>query len=112
MVLGGHWGDHSITLRAGKHTWAAMVILGAKLEAKLGATVTSRAGSAVGEAGGEAGSKAGSKAGSNGNFEAGHALLFDFGRPITLLSPKNLPGTHQYAVTLVAQIVAQIFGLF
>ena len=44
----------------------------------------------------------------------GNALsfLFDFGRPITLLSPKNLPGTHQYAVTLVAQIVAQILGLF
>ena len=40
------------------------------------------------------------------------SFLFDFGRPITLLSPKNMPGTHQYAVTLVAQIVAQIFGLF
>ena len=66
----------------------------------------------MGEAGGEAGGKAGSNAGSNGNFEAGHALLFDFWRPITLLSPKNMPGTHQYAVTLVAQIVAQIFGLF
>ena len=40
------------------------------------------------------------------------ALLFDFWRPITLLSPKNMPGTHQYAVRLVAQIVAQIFGVF
>ena len=39
------------------------------------------------------------------------ALLFDFWRPITLLSPKNMPGTHQYAVTLVAQIVAQILGV-
>ena len=36
------------------------------------------------------------------------SFVVDFGRPITLLSPKNLPGTHQYAVTLVAQIVAQI----
>ena len=25
---------------------------------------------------------------------------------------KNMPGTHQYAVTLVAQIVAQVLGLF
>ena len=40
------------------------------------------------------------------------SFVFDFGRPITLLSPINMPGTHQYAVTLVAQIVAQIFGLF
>ena len=40
------------------------------------------------------------------------SFLFDFGRPITLLSAKNLAGTHQYAVTLVAQIVAQIFELF
>ena len=40
------------------------------------------------------------------------SFVVDFGRPITLLSPKNLPGTHQYAVTLVAQIVAQILGLF
>ena len=40
------------------------------------------------------------------------SCVFDFGRPITLLSPKNMPGTHQYAVTLVAQIVAQILGLF
>ena len=40
------------------------------------------------------------------------SFVFDFGRPITLLSPKNMPGTHQYAVTLVAQIVAQILGLF
>ena len=39
-------------------------------------------------------------------------ILFDFGRSVTLLSPKNMPGTHQYAVRLVAQIVAQIFGLF
>ena len=36
------------------------------------------------------------------------SFVFDFGRPITLLSAKNLAGTHQYAVTLVAQIVAQI----
>ena len=39
------------------------------------------------------------------------SFVVDFGRPITLLSPKNLPGTHQYAVTLVAQIVAQILGV-
>ena len=38
-------------------------------------------------------------------------ILFGFGRSVTLLSPKNLPGTHQYAVTLVAQIVAQILGV-
>ena len=37
------------------------------------------------------------------------SFLFDCGRPITLLSPKNIPGTHKYAVTRVAQIVAQIF---
>ena len=40
------------------------------------------------------------------------SFVFDFGRPITLLSPKNMPGTYQYVVTLVAQIVAQILGLF
>ena len=40
------------------------------------------------------------------------SFVFDFGRPITLLSPINMPGTHQYAVTLVAQIVAQVLGLF
>ena len=40
------------------------------------------------------------------------ALLFDFWRPITLLSPKNMPGTHQYAVTLVPRFVPQIVGLF
>ena len=40
------------------------------------------------------------------------SFVFDLGRPIILLSPRNMPGTHQYAVTLVAQIVAQIFGLF
>ena len=39
------------------------------------------------------------------------SFLVDFGRPITLLSPINMPGTHQYAVTLVAQIVAQILGV-
>ena len=39
------------------------------------------------------------------------SFLFECGRPITLLSPKNLPGTHQYAVTLVAHIVAQILGV-
>ena len=39
-------------------------------------------------------------------------FLFDFGRPITSLSPKNMPcGCHQYVVTLVAQIVAQILRL-
>ena len=40
------------------------------------------------------------------------SFVFDFGRPITLLSPINMPGTHQYAVTLVAQIVAQVWRLF
>ena len=40
------------------------------------------------------------------------SFVFDLGRPITFLSPKNMPGTHQYAVTLVAQIVAQVLGLF
>ena len=40
------------------------------------------------------------------------SFVFGFWRPITLSSPRNMPGTHQYAVTLVAQIVAQIFGLF
>jgi len=40
------------------------------------------------------------------------SFVFDFRRPIILLSPRNMPGTHQYAVTLVAQIVAQILGLF
>ena len=39
------------------------------------------------------------------------SFVIDFGRPITLLSQKNIPGTHQYAVTLVAQIVAQILGV-
>ena len=33
------------------------------------------------------------------------SFLFDLGRPTTLLSPKNNPGTHQYAVTRVAQII-------
>ena len=40
------------------------------------------------------------------------SFVLDLGRPITLLSPKNMPGTHQYAVTLVAQIVAQVWRLF
>ena len=31
---------------------------------------------------------------------------------IRIYTTKNIPGTHQYAVTLVAQIVAQILGLF
>ena len=31
---------------------------------------------------------------------------------IYIYTTKNIPGTHQYAVTLVAQIVAQILGLF
>ena len=28
-------------------------------------------------------------------------ILFGFGRSVTLLSPKNMPGTHQYVVTLL-----------
>ena len=40
------------------------------------------------------------------------SFVFDFRRPIILLSPRNMPGTHQYAVTLVPRLVAQIFGLF
>ena len=39
------------------------------------------------------------------------SFLVDFGRPITLLSPTNIPETHQYAVTRVAQIMAQILGV-
>ena len=39
------------------------------------------------------------------------SFLVDFGRPITLLSPTNIPETHQYAVTRVAHIVAQILGV-
>ena len=39
------------------------------------------------------------------------SFLFDCGRPITLLSLKNIPGTHKYAVTRVAQIVALIFWI-
>ena len=34
-------------------------------------------------------------------------ILFDFGRSVTLLSPKNMPGTHQYVVTPFPNIGCQ-----
>ena len=39
------------------------------------------------------------------------SFLFDFGRPITLLSPKNIPGTHQYAVSHCGANCGADFGV-
>jgi hypothetical protein len=40
------------------------------------------------------------------------SFVFDCGSPITLLSSKNMPGTYQYEIIVMAQIVAQIWVFF
>ena len=40
------------------------------------------------------------------------SFVFDCGSPITLLSSKNMPGTYQYEIIVMAQIVTQIWVFF
>ena len=39
------------------------------------------------------------------------SFLFDLGKPTTLLSPKNIPGTHQYAVSHCGANCGADFGV-